>query len=157
MITRFQKIPAWVLKILKCPPQVLYAVGFGPLIGGLVMLIKTRGCRTGKMRTTPLQYEWIGGDIYIASMRGTSAAWYRNLLADPNVEVRVGRLRGRAEAEPVEDPDRIVEFLQERLNRRPRMIGAMLKAEGIEDINDRSALLAYAARIALVRVRLLKD
>ena len=69
-------------------------------------------------------------------MRGTSAAWYRNLLADPNVEVRIGRLRSRAVAEPVEDHARIVEFLQERLRRRPRMIGAMLKAEGIEDIND---------------------
>jgi deazaflavin-dependent oxidoreductase (nitroreductase family) len=150
MTTRFQKLPAWVLKAFKYPPRVIYALGLGPLIGGWIMLLTTRGRKSGKPRTTPLQYEWLDGELYVGSMRAESAAWYRNLLADPHVQVRVGRLRGQALAEPVREVQRGVAFLQERLCRHPRMIAAMLRADGMSDIHDPLQLAVYTSKIALV-------
>ncbi len=154
MNTRFQKIPAWLLRGFKYPPQILYALGLGPLIGGLVMLLATRGCKSGKWRTTPLQYEWLDGDLYVASMRGEQAAWYRNLLSDPHVQVRVGRLRTEALAEPIRDPQQVIVFLQDRLHHRPRMIAAMLKGDGVSDTHDLQQLAAYGKQITPVVLHL---
>ncbi len=157
MTTHFQKVPAWVLKGFKYPPQVLYGLGLGPLIGELIMLLTTHGCKSGKWRTTPLQYEWLEGKLYMASMRGPGAAWYRNLLADPHVRVRVGRLRSAGLAKPVPETEKMVAFLKERLRRRPRMISAMLKADGVKDIHDSDQLAIYAKQIALVEIQLVRD
>ena len=157
MSTRFQKVPAWVLKSFKYPPQILYALGLRPIIGGLIMLLTTRGCKSGKWHTTPLQYEWLDGKLYVASMRGPGAAWYRNLLADPHVRVRVGRLRSAGLAKPVPETEKVVTFLQERLCRRPRMIAAMLKADGVKNVHDSDQLAIYAKQIALVEIQLVQD
>lgn len=146
----FRKMPAWLLKGIQLPPQILYALGLGPLIGGLVMLLTTRGRKSGKWRTTPLQYEWLEGDLYVAAMRGERADWYRNLLADPHVRMRVGSLRSEALAEPVRDPQRVIAFLQECLRRRPRMLAFILKADGVGDVHDSRQLAEYAKRVALV-------
>ena len=40
--------------------RVLYAIGLGPLIGRIILLLTTTGRKSGKKRVTPLQYEKIG-------------------------------------------------------------------------------------------------
>jgi deazaflavin-dependent oxidoreductase (nitroreductase family) len=77
-------------KITQYPPQVLYAVGLGGLIGKLVLLLTTTGRKSGKARVTPLQYEEMDNAIYGASARGKEADWFRNIVHDPNVFVRIG-------------------------------------------------------------------
>lgn len=140
--------------ILRPPPpqffQALYALGLGPLVGRFVLLLTTRGRRTGLPRVTPLQYEEIEGDFVVGSSRGTRADWYRNILADPHVRLRVGSRSFRALAEPCADPDRIADFLAYRLKRHPRIIGAILRAEGLPATPSRKDLEAYAARLAMV-------
>jgi len=46
---------------LPTPPnrlmKALYAVGLGPVVGRLVLLLTTTGRKTGLPRVTPLQYE----------------------------------------------------------------------------------------------------
>ena len=118
-------------KLISKPPRIVYALGFGPWIGKLVLLLTTKGRRTGLRRVTPLQYEQIGGKFYVGSALGPKADWYRNILADKNVLVRVGRRKFKAYAEPSTDPAIIADFLEYRLARRPRMFGMMLRAEGL--------------------------
>ena len=79
--------------------RVLYAIGLGPLVGRIILLLTTTGRRSGKKRVTPLQYEMIGNDYFLGAARGTHADWVRNILADPQVEIRVGtkQFQGRAE------------------------------------------------------------
>lgn len=48
----------------------LYALGLGPLIGQIVLLLTTTGRKSGKYRVTPLQYEEIDGIYYLGASRG---------------------------------------------------------------------------------------
>lgn len=99
---------------------------------------------------TPLQYEEVEGLYYVGSIRGAKADWFRNLVADPNVEVRVRSRRFKGVAEPVTDTARVADFLELRLQRHPRMVGRVLKADGLSSKPGRSELEEYASRLAMV-------
>ncbi len=131
----------------------LYRAGLGPVIGRFVLLLTTTGRRSGLPRTTPLQYEEIDGAIYVASARGAKADWFRNILACPRVHVRIGLRHFDALAEPVTDSCRIADFLELRLHRHPRMVGAILRSEGLPSAPSRLDLETYAHRLALVILR----
>jgi deazaflavin-dependent oxidoreductase (nitroreductase family) len=133
--------------------KTLYAIGLGPLVGRLVLLLTTTGRKTGLPRVTPLQYEEIDGAFYLGSSRGQKADWFCNILANPHVEIRVKSRRFRGVAETVTDPARVADFLAFRLKRHPKMIGAILQREGLPAQPDRAQLEAYAARLAMVVVR----
>ena len=61
--------------------------------GSKVLLLTTKGRRSGEQRTTPLIYAPHGDDAYmvVASKGGsdTPPAWYLNLSEEPEVEVQV--------------------------------------------------------------------
>ena len=68
------------------------AVGHVWRRGAKVLLLTTTGRRTGQPRTTPLIYENAGdGYVIVASKGGANEhpGWYRNLRAEPQVEVQV--------------------------------------------------------------------
>lgn len=68
----------------------------GSVAGAPVLLLTTTGRRSGKALTRPLGYFELEGVRYVvASNNGSPAdpAWYRNLLAHPEVTVEVGRER----------------------------------------------------------------
>jgi len=148
----FQSLPTPILRLLKYPPRVMYALGLGPLFGRMVLLLTTTGRKTGLKRVTPLQYEEINGELYIGSARGVKADWFRNIQADPNVKVRVKSRRFRGVAETITDPERIADFLEVRLQRHPRMVGGMLRAEGLPPNPTHQQLAAYAETMAMVRI-----
>ncbi|RLG49145.1 MAG: hypothetical protein DRO00_10340 [Thermoproteota archaeon] len=50
--------------------------------------------------------------VYIASARGQKADWFRNILANPYVEVQVNGRRFRGLAEPIKDLSNVVDFLE---------------------------------------------
>ena len=142
-----------IWKIMKLPPQFLYAIGLGPIYGRLVLLLTTTGRKSGKQRVTPLQYEEIEGDIYIASVRGTKADWYRNIVANPEVRVRVKSRDIKGTGEPVTDPKPIADFLEIRLKNHPRMMGAILQREGFPKKPTRAELEKYAANRAMIIIK----
>ena len=131
-------------------PVMAYRRGLGPLIGKLILLLTTTGRKSGLKRLTPLQYEKIGNDYYVGAGYGPKSDWYRNVLADPHVHVRVKRLSFDAIAEPVTDPDRIADFLAYRLNRHPLMIGLMLHKDGLPMRPNREQLKEYAKRVPML-------
>jgi hypothetical protein len=67
------------------------------------------------------------------------------------VQVKSRRFRGLAE--PISDPARIADFLELRLRRHPRIVGAILRLEGLPGRPDRAQLEAYAVRLAMVVIR----
>ncbi len=87
--------------------------GVGPWRDNL-LLMTSRGARSGRQITTPLVYRRQGdGYVVVASKGGAPAHpnWYRNVRIDPVVEVEVagpeGIERFRARATPVaEGPER---------------------------------------------------
>jgi deazaflavin-dependent oxidoreductase (nitroreductase family) len=149
----FDQTPKVILRLIHWPPRFIYAVGLGRWFGNLVLLLTTTGRKSGKRRVTPLQYEEIDGAIYLAAAGGQKADWFRNIVADPNVEVRVKARRFSGVAEPVTDPKRIADFLEVRLRRHPKMVGMMLRAEGLPGAPDRKDLERYAAQRTLVVIK----
>src|SRR3972149_12205956 len=112
--------------------RALYAIGLGPLIGRIILLLTTTGRRSGKKRVTPLQYEMIGNDFYLGSARGTKSDWVRNIQLNPQVEVRVGAKYFHGTAEVITDPSKFADFMEVRLERHPFMIGLIMeKAHGL--------------------------
>jgi deazaflavin-dependent oxidoreductase (nitroreductase family) len=60
--------------------------------GTTILLLTTRGRRSGSERTTPLIFRPHGDDwLIVASRGGTDGApgWYHNLKADPRVGVQI--------------------------------------------------------------------
>ena len=69
--------------------------------GVYTLLLTTRGRRSGTARRTPLIYGQDGDRYVVVASKGGSdehPAWYRNLLADPEVRVQVGADRFPARA-----------------------------------------------------------
>jgi deazaflavin-dependent oxidoreductase (nitroreductase family) len=148
----FQRLPKPILRLLKYPPRLVYNLGLGSIIGNLVLLLTTTGRKSGLNRVTPLQYEEIDGKLYIGSARGTKADWFLNIQADPQVEVRVKTRCFQGIAEPVTDPESIADFLEVRLQRHPRMVGGMLRAEGLPPNPSHAQLATHAENLAMVRI-----
>ena len=77
--------------------------GVGPF-GDKLLLLTTRGAKSGRVRTTPVVYHR-DGDRYVvaASMGGapTHPAWYHNLVKHREAEVEVGKEKFKVRATPV--------------------------------------------------------
>lgn len=69
----------------------MFQLGLGAFVGnpvsGYIMVIKTIGRKTGKERYTPVNYAIYHGDLYCMAGWGQISDWYRNILADWNIEV----------------------------------------------------------------------
>jgi deazaflavin-dependent oxidoreductase (nitroreductase family) len=78
--------------------------------GDRLLLMTVRGAKTGQPRTIPLAYHRDGPNFVVAASKGgapTNPDWYRNVLANPEVEVEVGSQRFKAHARVVaEGPER---------------------------------------------------
>jgi deazaflavin-dependent oxidoreductase (nitroreductase family) len=92
----------------------------GPFEGRPMILITTKGARSGQLRTTPLVC-LKDGDRYLifASKAGapTNPAWYHNLVAHPTATVELGteRFEVRAEVTRGEERDRLFRQQAERV------------------------------------------
>ena len=64
----------------------------GPFRGRDVLILTTKGARSGRLRENPLAYSRDNGHYVVVASRGGSPmnpAWYHNLLANPEVTVEV--------------------------------------------------------------------
>ena len=65
----------------------------GPFLGRDVLLITTRGAKTGQDRTNPLVFSREGDKLVIVASKGgapTNPGWYHNLKANPVVTIELG-------------------------------------------------------------------
>ncbi len=94
-------------------------MGFGAFFcnpfSGYIMVMKTTGRKTGKVRYTPVNYALMNGCVYCLAGWGQIADWYRNLKAHPDMEIILpgGALWGRAE--DVTDPNESLRALRQIL------------------------------------------
>jgi deazaflavin-dependent oxidoreductase (nitroreductase family) len=130
--------------------QRLYDAGLDWVLGWIILLLGHTGRRSGKLHTTPLQYEKIKGAFYVGAARGTRADWYRNIRVNPQVRIRVGRLVMDCLAEPVVDIPRVIAFLKYRYEKHPFMMGWMMKIHKLPMRPDDSQLQELAKTLAIV-------
>ena len=69
----------------------LFRLGLGSFVGnpvtGYIMVIKSIGQKTGKVRYAPVNYAILDGNIYCIAGFGKGTHWFRNLKAQPKVEI----------------------------------------------------------------------
>jgi deazaflavin-dependent oxidoreductase (nitroreductase family) len=70
---------------------------------GRVMIIKHRGRKSGKEYLTPVNYAEVEGQIYCTAGFGSVSDWYRNILANPQVELWLPEMNRGACAEDISD------------------------------------------------------
>jgi deazaflavin-dependent oxidoreductase (nitroreductase family) len=81
----------------------------GMFKGATILLLTTKGARSGNTHTTPLVYTRDGDrHVIIASKGGapTSPAWYHNLVANPTVTVEIGSDKFQANASVTKGDER---------------------------------------------------
>lgn len=79
----------------------------GPLAGHPLLIMTSRGARSGAGRRAILTYHRDGDDYIVAGTAGgakTDPAWTRNVALDPHVEVEVDTTTFEATASVVDDP-----------------------------------------------------
>jgi deazaflavin-dependent oxidoreductase (nitroreductase family) len=78
----------------------------GPLAGHPLLIMTTRGARSGADRRSILTYHRDGGDYIVAGTAGGSKkdpAWIHNIKADPSVDLEVDNDQVAATATIVDD------------------------------------------------------
>ncbi|MFC2055505.1 nitroreductase family deazaflavin-dependent oxidoreductase [Chloroflexota bacterium] len=117
-----------------------------------VLILTTKGRKSGLPRKTPLQYELENNAVYVASARGCQADWVRNILANPNIEIELDNIHFHALAQVITDSTKICEFLEMRLKRHPLMMGAMMFFHGLPPRPNRDQLYEFSADLAVVKI-----
>jgi hypothetical protein len=106
----------WFRRLNKYIMVPLYRLHILPLIrvGRLgLLMITTRGRKTGKTRRNPLEYHRINGIIHIVAARGNKTDWVRNIRANPdNVQVQVGFKKFIPRIEILEDIPSTIGFIE---------------------------------------------
>jgi deazaflavin-dependent oxidoreductase (nitroreductase family) len=78
----------WILNKFFMVP--MFRLGFGPFFGnpfwGYIMVLKTTGRKSGKIRYSPVNYAILNGRVYCVSGFRQVSDWYRNLRARPALE-----------------------------------------------------------------------
>jgi deazaflavin-dependent oxidoreductase (nitroreductase family) len=98
----------WNATIIKEFREHRGVVG-GMFAGAPILLLHTKGARSGAQRVNPMMYLDEEGDIYVfASKAGAdrNPDWYYNLVATPQVSVEMGDETFSALASPLEREER---------------------------------------------------
>jgi F420H(2)-dependent quinone reductase len=77
--------------------------------GKPVIVLSSRGARTGKLRKTPLMRVEHDGEYAVVASRGGAPShpvWYYNLTADPHVELQDGPVKKDYQAREVQGEER---------------------------------------------------
>ena len=117
-------------KILN--PLVRAAVRLGlPL--PLVVILETRGRKSGQPRQIPVGKTLDGDTLWIVAEHGRKAAYVKNIEADPHVRVRIGRRWRSGVAHVLYDDD-----WRERQRRLPNKLNsATVRLVGTEHLTIR--------------------
>jgi deazaflavin-dependent oxidoreductase (nitroreductase family) len=118
---------------------------------GYLMILRTRGRKSGEMRDAPLGYTIVGEHVYCVAGFGRRTHWFQNVLIDPKVEVILPGRSFSGVAEEVTDPDERRRVLAPLL----RSMGAIVGMMGMGNPwRDSSAEIARKCEgMPLVRIR----
>jgi deazaflavin-dependent oxidoreductase (nitroreductase family) len=79
-----------------------------PEVGGQIMVLVHTGRKTGLRRYTPVNYALVESNLYCTAGFGHHSDWYRNIMANPEIEVWLPDSWWAARATDVSDhPERL--------------------------------------------------
>jgi deazaflavin-dependent oxidoreductase (nitroreductase family) len=98
------------------------------------LLLTTTGRKSGEKYIFPLFYGRTGSSYFVIASKGGAPehpGWYRNILANPEVEVQAGTAKMQARARTATGDERI-KLWQEAVRIWPSFADYQLKSEGRE-------------------------
>ncbi|HLK13049.1 MAG TPA: nitroreductase family deazaflavin-dependent oxidoreductase [Candidatus Binatia bacterium] len=109
-----ERLGSAVIRLMSIANVWLYRLTGGRLGGRFlrgapVLLLTTVGRRSGQPRTVPLLYLRRGDTLLVVASKGGMSRhplWYRNLAANPRVEVEIGRERRAMTARRLDDAEK---------------------------------------------------
>ncbi|MEZ4667113.1 MAG: nitroreductase family deazaflavin-dependent oxidoreductase [Anaerolineae bacterium] len=149
--------PAGILRIVLRAPLLLFRLGLGDVLNGLRLLVlTTRGRKSGTARHTAIEYRRHGSKIYLISGWGNRPDWYQNLLTDPLATVQLGRNALSVLADPVDDPAEALRVVNLFRRNAPARYDAVLGRLIDSDISGRT-LPDVSPRFTIVRLNIIPD
>jgi deazaflavin-dependent oxidoreductase (nitroreductase family) len=142
------------LKIYNPLIVALYRSGILPLFGWsrTVMLLTTKGRKSGKLRYTPIGYFRIGGVIHLFSAWGKGASWYKNMIDSPqDVWIQIGTRRWPVRAEMVTDSGDIYQVLAQFVQESPAGARYLLGWDPDHDQMDYADFSPIMERVLIIR------
>lgn len=140
----------WRRALLRFP-VTLYRWRLDALVSQRILLLRTVGRRTGRVRVTPLEYLHDGATdtYYLMAGWGGRTDWIRNLRADPRVRIRVGRRELAREARILGAPEGGV-VLQRWIGRTPSLVPLLERDTGLRYDGTLASSAEIASRYAVV-------
>jgi len=92
-----------------------WMINMWPEVFGRIMVITHTGWKTGLRRRTPVNYANVFGEIYCTAGFGKVAHWYKNITANPNVEIWLPDGWWAGVAEDISDAENRLFLLREVL------------------------------------------
>lgn len=94
----------------------------GPFKGGNLLILTTKGAKTGELRQHPLAFSRDGEKHVVVASKGgapTNPAWYHNLVANPVVTVEVEGEKFDAKANVVDEDGEYERLYAQHAKRMP--------------------------------------
>jgi deazaflavin-dependent oxidoreductase (nitroreductase family) len=126
-----RRVSTWLSTKLLNP--VVNAAARAGLPTPSVVVLETRGRRSGQPRRVPVGKALEGDTVWVVAEHGLRAGYVRNIQADPRVRVRIGRRWRTGTAHVLTDDD-----WRERQRRIPNKLNsAVVRAAGTEPVTVR--------------------
>jgi len=144
--------PQGLTRSLYRLPISLYRLGWGGILGWLPMLVMTtRGRRSGAPRHVMVEFRRHGSKYYVFSAWGERTDWYRNLLQHPRVTIQHGAHVFAADARPVQDNAEALRALY-LFTRNSKLYERMFAGMSSAQAADLNSLADVAQEFTLVRL-----
>lgn len=145
----------WFLSVNRSFAVPALRAGLGQLFGtpflGYLMVLRTRGRTSRQLRDAPLGYVVIGDAVYCVAGFGRTAHWFRNIEADPRVEVVLPSGAFSGLAHEVTDREEYLAAMRRLLVTLGWLGTATIGADPKSAPDD--AILARQSVLPLVRIR----
>ena len=97
---------------------LMWRLGFGsymnrPELSGRIMVLTHNGRKTGLRRQTPVNFAIVDGEVYCVAGFGRGSDWYRNLLAEPRVDVWLPKGWWAGIAEDISDSPQRIQIIRQ--------------------------------------------
>ncbi|MET9018547.1 nitroreductase family deazaflavin-dependent oxidoreductase [Actinopolymorpha sp. NPDC004070] len=145
--------PSGLRRLFFRSPIHLYRAHLGWLLGGRFMLLTHTGRVSGRPRRVVIEaidHDPRDGSYVGPSGYGRRSDWYRNILANPDVTVQVGRGAQAMTATPL-PPSEGGELMARYAVRYPRLAPRLARFMGFEVDGSQDDYRAVGERISFVR------
>ncbi len=139
-------------KVILKTPLWMYRAGLGELMNSMrLMVLITRGRRSGLARHIPIEYRRHGSKIYVISGWGDAPHWYQNIQVSPFVTLQLGKERIEARATIVHNHGEILRALHLFRRTAPFVYDPMLARMSDRDSITPKTLPEVSDRFTIVR------